>query len=64
MKQHLLDVSNGLPIIDGRLYFTITKHPRNTESIHMFSIDHVLRYEPFFVDFGPLNIGCLSITQT
>jgi len=53
------DVKAALPIIDDRLYFTITKCARNTEKIHMFSIDHALRYEPFFVDFGPLNLACL-----
>ena len=37
----------------------MTKCPRNTDKIHMFSIDHALRYEPFFVDFGPLNLACL-----
>merc|ERR1719285_1435229 len=28
-------------------------------SLHFFTIDNILRYEPFFVDFGPLNLACL-----
>ncbi|ETO34620.1 hypothetical protein RFI_02472 [Reticulomyxa filosa] len=26
---------------------------------HFFTIDRLLKYEPFFVDFGPLNLACL-----
>eukprot|EP01083_Nonionella_stella_P286578 975387_1 len=58
-KQWQQDISAAVPIIEDRLYFTISKVPRNTDKIHMFSIDHALRYEPFFVDFGPLNLACL-----
>jgi len=53
------ELKNALPIIDDRLYFTMSKYARSTDKIHMFSIDHALRYEPFFVDFGPLNLACL-----
>jgi len=58
-QQWQADIGNALPIIDDRLYFTMTKCPRNTASVHMFTIDHALKYEPFFVDFGPLNLACL-----
>eukprot|EP01083_Nonionella_stella_P096581 271553_1 len=58
-KQWQADIHAALPIIEDRLYFTMTKCARNTDKIHMFSIDHALRYEPFFVDFGPLNLACL-----
>merc|ERR1719410_1165974 len=58
-KQFQADIASALPIIDDRLYFTMTKHAKSTENIHMFSIDHALRYGPFFVDFGPLNLACL-----
>ena len=53
------DIGNALPIIDDRLYFCITQKGAHTNNIHMFSVDHALRYEPFFVDFGPLNLACL-----
>jgi len=53
------DLAVALPIIDDRLYFTISQRAIHSPSIHMFSIDHALRYEPFFVDFGPLNLACL-----
>jgi len=58
-QQWQSDIASALPIIDDRLYFCMCKCPRNTDKIHMFSIDHALRYEPFFVDFGPLNLACL-----
>lgn len=58
-QQWQTEIANGIPIIDDRLYFTVSVKAAHTPNIHMFSIDHVLRYEPFFVDFGPLNLGCL-----
>jgi len=53
------DLAMALPIIEDRLYFTISQRAIHSPNVHMFSIDHALRYEPFFVDFGPLNLACL-----
>jgi len=53
------DLAAAVPIIDDRLYFTVARKGAHSSTIHMFSIDHALRYEPFFVDFGPLNLACL-----
>ena len=58
-KTKTIDLKNTINIIDDRLYFMISKYGVNTKKMHMFSIDNILRYEPFFVDFGPLNLGCL-----
>jgi len=31
---------------------------RSSGNTEFFSIDTTLHYEPFFSDFGPLNLGC------
>ncbi len=47
-----------LEIIPGRLYWTSTSAtPKNTTTHHYFSVDQELVYEPFFADFGPLNLS-------
>ena len=54
------DIQQAVPIIENKLYFLATKYrPKSNENVHFFTIDNVLRYEPFFVDFGPLNLACL-----
>jgi len=30
----------------------------SASNYHYFSIDQLLRYQPFYQDFGPLNLGC------
>ncbi len=48
-----------LEIIPGRLYWTaLNAPPKNTATHHYFSVDQELVYEPFFADFGPLNLSC------
>jgi len=47
-------------VIKGRLYFaSVDGTLRDTPSYHCFSTDASLCYEPFFSDFGPLNLSCL-----
>merc|ERR1719474_1019669 len=61
------DVTKAHEIIPGRLFFMVAKPAKNKEitaasdtvNRHFFTIDNTLRYEPFFVDFGPLNLACL-----
>jgi len=62
------DLTNAQQIIPGRLFFMVVKcRPKKNEKSaasdqvnrHFFTIDNTLRYEPFFVDFGPLNLACL-----
>lgn len=54
------DVDSACVVIPDRLYFmTAQVQPKPDQERHFFCIDTVLRYEPFFMDFGPLNMGCL-----
>jgi len=54
------DAAKAVEIIEGRFYFVSCKTPLgDTSSQHCFSTDEALCYEPFFSDFGPLNLSCL-----
>eukprot|EP00127_Corallochytrium_limacisporum_P004039 Clim_evm88s156 gene=Clim_evmTU88s156 len=51
---------DALEIVPGRLYWVSFRgYPRTTEDTIFFSIDDTLCYEPFYTDFGPLNMGLL-----
>lgn len=52
------ELSDAVEIIPDRLYW-VALHtiPRNTPKSQYFSIDNELVYEPFFADFGPLNLA-------
>ncbi|KAG5444493.1 Dual specificity protein phosphatase cdc14a [Clonorchis sinensis] len=53
-------VPNAVQIIKDRLYFGVfSAHPRQTPTVHYFSIDDELTYESFYADFGPLNLAQL-----
>jgi cell division cycle 14 len=50
----------ALPIVPGKLYFTsLSHHPTSSEKARFFTVDYDLAYEPYFADFGPLNISML-----
>lgn len=55
------ELSGAIEILPGRLYWCAIHRPdallRDTAKSHFFSIDHELVYEPFFADFGPLNLA-------
>ena len=54
-----MHVTNLVPIIPDRLYFTITRiSQRNTPTMFSYSIDNDenFQYLPFFSDFGPLSL--------
>jgi len=62
------DLMNAQVIIPGRLFFMVVKcrAKKNDKSAandkvnrHFFTIDNTMRYEPFYEDFGPLNLGWL-----
>jgi len=58
MMQELAD---AVEITPERLYWvTLHRQPVNTNKSHFFCIDHELVYEPFFADFGPLNLACTA----
>lgn len=54
------DLADAVELVPGRLYWCTLNGinlPQATSRSHYFSIDKVLVYEPFFADFGPLNLG-------
>mmetsp|Transcript_9631 Transcript_9631/g.26277 ORF Transcript_9631/g.26277 Transcript_9631/m.26277 type:complete len:412 (-) Transcript_9631:514-1749(-) len=55
------DLFDAVELIPQRLYW-VTLHgnqmPENTARSHYFCTDSSFVYEPFFADFGPLNLGC------
>lgn len=52
------DVRGAIEIIKDQFYFLSSKTPlRDTDDAHFFCTDTSLTYEPFFSDFGPLNVG-------
>ena len=47
-----------IEIVKGRFYWTcIRAPPADTPDGHFFSTDDVLIYDPYYSDFGPLNIA-------
>jgi len=63
-----IDMLNAQEIIPDRLFFMVAKSrpKKNDRSAaggnikrQFFTIDKKMRYEPFFMDFGPLNLACL-----
>eukprot|EP00929_Paragymnodinium_shiwhaense_P114035 TRINITY_DN82343_c0_g1_i1.p1 TRINITY_DN82343_c0_g1~~TRINITY_DN82343_c0_g1_i1.p1 ORF type:complete len:446 (+),score=66.97 TRINITY_DN82343_c0_g1_i1:80-1417(+) len=52
------ELSDAVEIIPDRLYWVALHHaPKSTNKSRYFSIDQRLVYEPFFADFGPLNLA-------
>ncbi|CAE8687721.1 unnamed protein product [Polarella glacialis] len=52
------ELAEAIELIPDRLYW-VALHtvPKTSLKSHFFSIDHDLIYEPFFADFGPLNLS-------
>jgi len=52
------ELADAIEVLPDRLYWVaLQKMPQNTIKTHYFYIDDDLVYEPFFADFGPLNIS-------
>lgn len=52
------ELKEAIGIIPARLYWaSLGTLPANTTNSHFFSIDEDLAYQPFFSDFGPLNLS-------
>jgi len=50
--------NKSIEIIPGRLYWISDKNPPKSRThAFYFCIDNDLVYEPFFADFGPLDLG-------
>jgi len=60
MTTAMRDFSDAVELIPNRLYWA-TLHsstmPSNTARSYYFSTDKCFVYQPFFADFGPLNLG-------
>lgn len=54
------ELADALEIMPDRLYWVaLHSKPKNTTKSHYFCIDNELIYEPFFADFGPLNLSMM-----
>eukprot|EP01006_Ploeotia_vitrea_P037014 TRINITY_DN66080_c6_g1_i1.p1 TRINITY_DN66080_c6_g1~~TRINITY_DN66080_c6_g1_i1.p1 ORF type:complete len:770 (-),score=406.31 TRINITY_DN66080_c6_g1_i1:151-2460(-) len=59
-RSHSPNLGEAVEIIKDRLYhINLRVVPKDTNDKHFFTIDNTLRYEPFYADFGPLNLGHL-----
>lgn len=59
-REQRYELSQAVEVIKDRLFFasvngTLCETPKH----HCFCTDSSLCYEPFFTDFGPLNLSCL-----
>lgn len=55
------ELADAVEVSQGRLYWVaLHSMPRNTMKSHYFSIDTEYVYEPFFADFGPLNLSSVT----
>lgn len=58
MAGHPKDLTDVCEIIKDRLYFCTSKSAQPSTAKHIFiNTDEELRYEAFYADFGPLNLG-------
>jgi len=49
-----------IELIPGKFYWTCRNTtPSDTRDVHYFNTDNRLTYEPFYSDFGPLNLSML-----
>lgn len=52
------ELADAIEVIPGRLYWaSLHSVPKSTAKSHYFSVDNEFLYEPFFADFGPLNLA-------
>lgn len=52
------ELSDAIEIIPDRLYWVaLHTAPKSSNKSHFFCIDNDFVYEPFFADFGPLNLA-------
>lgn len=50
-----------IEVLSGRLYWSCVRIlPTDTAEAHYFSTDDTLLYEPYYGDFGPLNISAVT----
>jgi cell division cycle 14 len=55
-----MELSKAIEVVRDRLYYVALRaHPHERADAHYFTIDDELNYWPFFLDYGPLSLGCL-----
>jgi cell division cycle 14 len=59
-EERKYELSSAVEVVKDRLFFaSVNGTLCDTPQHHCFSTDTSLCYEPFFSDFGPLNLSCL-----
>lgn len=59
-EEQRYELSSAVEVVKDRLFFaSVNGTLCDTPDHHCFSTDSSLCYEPFFSDFGPLNLSCL-----
>jgi hypothetical protein len=59
-EEQKYELSKAVEVIKDRLFFaSVNGTLCDTPNHHCFCTDATLCYEPFFSDFGPLNLSCL-----
>lgn len=54
------ELYRAIEVVRDRLYYVVVRAvPPPRSDCHLFTIDDQLSYWPFFLDYGPLNSGCL-----
>lgn len=54
------ELARAMEVIRDRLYYVVVRVvPAERSDAHFFTVDGVLHYYPFFLDYGPLSLGCL-----
>lgn len=60
MADSYVDVSKAIEVVRDRLYYVVARAvPVDRVDTHFFTVDDILHYWPFFLDFGPLSLGNL-----
>jgi len=56
------ELADAIEVIHDRLYWVAlhTAVPKNTMKSHYLTVDTRFVYQPFFADFGPLDLSCVT----
>lgn len=60
MTSHERELAEAVEVIPGQLFWVaLNAKPKESKNSHYFSIDRDLVYQPFFADFGPLDLSMM-----
>jgi len=55
------ELASAIEVVRDRLYWVaLHTAPKNTKGSHYFTIDRRFDYQPFFADFGPVDLSCVT----